>query len=47
MKIQKPRLYPPLALLAAFPASAPSAAQTLPPTLQADDLRRLVAAMVD
>ena len=44
-KHKRPTLYPPLALLAA--SSAPSAAQTLPPTLQADDLRRLVAAMVD
>jgi hypothetical protein len=48
MNIQtRPKLYPPLALLAAIPAPA-GAARLAPPTApRPADLRRLVAAMID
>jgi hypothetical protein len=42
-----PKLHLPLALLAALPAPARSGWLTPSPRPRADDLRRLVAAMVD
>jgi hypothetical protein len=42
----RPKLYPPLALLAALPAIARDARQT-PSPQYAEGLRRLVAAMID
>jgi hypothetical protein len=43
----RPKLYPPLALLAALPAAARSGRHAPSPAHRADDLRRLVATMVD
>jgi hypothetical protein len=43
----RPKLFPPLALLAALPAPARSGRRKPSPAPRADDLRRLVAAMVD
>jgi hypothetical protein len=43
----RPKLFPPLALLAALPAPARSWRRQPSPTHRAEDLRRLVAAMVD
>jgi hypothetical protein len=43
----RPKLFPPLALLAAPPAFARSERRVPSPALYAHDLRRLVAAMVD
>jgi hypothetical protein len=44
---KRPKLHLPLALLAALPATARSGRREPSPTPRADDLRRLVAAMVD
>jgi hypothetical protein len=43
----RPRLYPPLALLAALPAIARGGRQEPSPAHRTNDLRRLVATMVD
>jgi hypothetical protein len=48
MKLQtRPKLFPPLALLAALPAPARYGRRQPSPAPRTDDLRRLVAAMVD
>jgi hypothetical protein len=44
---RRPKLHLPLALLAALPAAARSGRREPLPAPRADDLRRLVAAMVD
>jgi hypothetical protein len=43
----RPKLFPPLALLAALPASARAPKLDHPAARHPEDLRRLVAAMID
>ena len=43
----RPKLYPPLALLAALPTPAPNGRDASSPAPRMDDIRRLVAAMID
>jgi hypothetical protein len=43
----RPKLFPPLALLAALPASARNGRRQASPAPRATDLRRLVATMID